>query len=109
MGDPHDSPGDDRPVVDGTRATPEELRAEVDRLSDERRQEADELRDDIGATVHELAGRLDVPARTKARVRTVPPAAWAGAAGAAAGATGLVVLLRARRSASSRRRGRRRR
>ncbi|MEU7811572.1 hypothetical protein [Pseudonocardia sp. NPDC049154] len=106
MADPQE---DDRPVVDGTRATPEELRAEVERLTDERRQEADELREDIGATVHELAGRLDVPARTKARLRSVPTAAWAGVAGAAAFAAGLVVLLKARRTAPRRRPKRRRR
>ncbi|MCE0767251.1 DUF3618 domain-containing protein [Pseudonocardia kujensis] len=105
MADPQE---DDRPVVDGTRATPQELRAEVERLTEDRRQEVDELRDDIGATVHELAGRLDVPSRAKARLRAVPPAAWAGAAGAAAGATGLVVLLRSRRNASARRPKRRR-
>ncbi|WP_433504890.1 hypothetical protein ACQP04_36000 [Pseudonocardia halophobica] len=101
MADPQE---DDRPVVDGTRATPEELRAEVERLTDERRQEADELREDIGATVHELAERLDVPSRAKARLRSVPPVAWAGAAGAAALVTGLVMLLKARRNAPTRRR-----
>ncbi|MFC5950275.1 hypothetical protein ACFQH9_18575 [Pseudonocardia lutea] len=74
-----ESQGDDRPVVDGTRATPEELRAEVERLSDERRQEVEELREEVGASVHELAERLDVPSRAKERIRTVPPAVWAGA------------------------------
>jgi hypothetical protein len=106
MADPQE---DDRPVVDGTRATPEELRAEVDRLSDERRQEVDELRDDIGATVHELAERLDVPSRAKASLRTVPPATWAGVAGAVAAVTGLIVLLKVRRNAPRRRPKRRRR
>ncbi|MFR9803888.1 DUF3618 domain-containing protein [Pseudonocardia sp. RS010] len=99
---------DDRPVVDGTRATPDELRAEVERLSDGRRQEVAELREDIGATMHQLAERVDVPARVKATLRTVPPTVWAGAAGAAAAVTGLIVLLKARRATSLRRRPTRR-
>lgn len=106
MADPKE---DDRPVVDGTRATPDELRAEVERLTDERRQEADELREDIGATVHELAGRLGVPSRAKTRLRAVPPTAWAGVAGTAAVVAGLVVLLKTRRNAPTRRRPKRRR
>jgi hypothetical protein len=53
----------DRPYVDGTAASPAELRAEVARLADEDRQHVDDLRDEVGDSVAELASRLDVKAR----------------------------------------------
>ena len=53
----------DRPYVDGTAASPAELRAEVARLADEDRQHVDDLRDEVGDAVAELASRLDVKAR----------------------------------------------
>lgn len=45
-----------RPVVDGREPGPEERRAEIDGL-----------RHELGDTVEELAHRVDVPARVKAR------------------------------------------
>jgi hypothetical protein len=48
--DPH------RPVVDGRERTPEELRGELE-----------ELRQDLGSTVEELAHRVDVPTRVRER------------------------------------------
>lgn len=48
--DPH------RPVVDGREHTPEERRAELE-----------ELRQDLGSTVEELAHRVDVPTRVRER------------------------------------------
>lgn len=53
----------DRPYVDGTAASPEELRAEVDRLSQEERFHVDDLREELGDSVAELASRLDVKSR----------------------------------------------
>jgi hypothetical protein len=53
----------DRPYVDGTTASPEELRAEVERLRDEDRQHVDDLREEVGDSVAELASRLDVKSR----------------------------------------------
>jgi transposase-like protein len=63
--DPDDAPplAADRPYVDGATATPEELRAEVRRLSDEDRQHVDDLREEVGESVAALASRLDVKAR----------------------------------------------
>jgi hypothetical protein len=57
----------DRPVVHGSARSADELAAEAEELSDERRQEVDQLRAEVGATVTELAGRLDIPARARAR------------------------------------------
>jgi hypothetical protein len=56
----------DRPVVDTGATPPEEIRAEVADLDDERVQHIEELRADVAATVDELAARLDVPARVAA-------------------------------------------
>jgi len=53
----------DRPFVDGTAASPEELRAEVNRLSNEERQHVDDLREEVGDSVAALASRFDVKAR----------------------------------------------
>jgi hypothetical protein len=63
--DPDDVPplAADRPFVDGTAASPEELRAEVDRLSHEERQHVDDLREEVGESVAALASRFDVKAR----------------------------------------------
>ena len=63
--DPDDVPplAADRPFVDGTAASPEELRAEVDRLSNEERQHVDDLREEVGDSVAALASRFDVKAR----------------------------------------------
>lgn len=58
---------DDRPYVDGTAASPEELRAEVERLSNEERQHVDDLREEVGDSLAELASRFDVKARVADR------------------------------------------
>jgi ATP phosphoribosyltransferase len=57
----------DLPVVDGSATSAEELRAKVEEQSDERRQRVDQLREEVGATVEELAARLNVPRRVRAR------------------------------------------
>jgi hypothetical protein len=53
----------DRPYVDGSSASPEELRAEVERLRLDERQHVDDLREEVGDSVAELAARLDVKSR----------------------------------------------
>ena len=53
----------DRPYVDGAALSAEELRAEVARLGDEDRQHVDDLREEVGDSVAELASRLDVRTR----------------------------------------------
>jgi transposase-like protein len=58
---------DDRPYVDGSAVSAEELRAEVDRLSNEERQHVDDLREEVGDSVAALASRLDVKARVAER------------------------------------------
>lgn len=58
---------DDRPYVDGSAASPEELRAEVERLSNEERQHVDDLREEVGDSLAELASRFDVKARVAGR------------------------------------------
>jgi MYXO-CTERM domain-containing protein len=58
---------DDRPYVDGTAASAEELRAEVERLSNEDRQHVDDLREEVGDSLAELKARLDVKARVAER------------------------------------------
>jgi hypothetical protein len=57
----------DRPFVDGTAASPEELRAEVERLSNEERQHVDDLREEVGDSLAELASRFDVKSRVAGR------------------------------------------
>jgi ElaB/YqjD/DUF883 family membrane-anchored ribosome-binding protein len=57
----------DRPYVDGTAVSAEELRAEVERLSDDDRQHVDDLREEVVDSVAELASRLDVKARIAER------------------------------------------
>ncbi len=68
-GDPDgaDAPTTDRPYVDGTAASPEQLRAEVDRLAFEERQHVDELREEVGESIAALAARLDVKSRVAER------------------------------------------
>jgi ElaB/YqjD/DUF883 family membrane-anchored ribosome-binding protein len=58
---------DDRPYVDGTAVSAEELRAEVERLSHDDRQHVDDLREEVVDSVAELASRLDVKARITER------------------------------------------
>ena len=58
---------DDRPYVDGTAVSAEELRAEVERLSNEELQHVDDLREEVGDSVAELAARFDVKARVAER------------------------------------------
>jgi hypothetical protein len=58
---------EDRPYVDGTAVSAEELRAEVERLSNEDRQHVDDLREEVGDSLAELAARFDVKARVAAR------------------------------------------
>jgi MYXO-CTERM domain-containing protein len=53
----------DRPFVDGPAASPEQLRAEVERLSNEDRQHVDDLREEVGDSLAELASRFDVKSR----------------------------------------------
>lgn len=84
-------PADDRPVVDGTAMSPEELRAEVAKLTDERRAHVDEQRERVGDTVEALAARLDGGARRAGR-RLVT-----GVGAAVAAATVLLLVLARRR------------
>ena len=56
----------DRPVVDGTTATPEQLRTEVDQARDPDQERVAQLRSEVAGTAEELAARLDVPARLRA-------------------------------------------
>jgi hypothetical protein len=58
---------DDRPYVDGAAVTSDELRAEVERLSNEERQHVDDLREEVGDSLAELAARFDVKARVAER------------------------------------------
>lgn len=58
---------EDRPYVDGTAVSAEELRAEVERLSNEEQQHVDDLREEVGDSVAELAARFDVKARVAER------------------------------------------
>jgi hypothetical protein len=58
---------EDRPYVDGAAVSAEELRAEVERLSNEDRQHVDDLREEVGDSLAELAARFDVKARVAER------------------------------------------
>ncbi len=64
---PIDVPTTDRPYVDGRAASPEQLRAEVGRLSFEERQHVDDLREEVGESIAALAARLDVKSRVAER------------------------------------------
>lgn len=57
----------DRPYVDGTAVSSEELRAEVERLSQEDRQHVDDLREEVGDSLAALASKFDVKARVAER------------------------------------------
>jgi len=89
----------DRPYVDGTAHSPAELRAEVAELADPDRQAVDEAREQLAATVGELAARLDP--RTRARAAADSLRAWATRPPVLAGAvaTALLLLLVLRRRA----------
>jgi ElaB/YqjD/DUF883 family membrane-anchored ribosome-binding protein len=58
---------DDRPYVDGTAVSAEQLRAEVERLSNEDRQHVDDLREEVGDSLAELKAKFDVKARVAER------------------------------------------
>jgi hypothetical protein len=87
----------DLPYVDGSAATPEELRAEVARASDPQVQAIEEVREDVAATLDELSSRLDVRRQVAQRTQGARPVVIAIAALLA-----VVVLWRLR---STRRRG----
>ncbi|MCW2716695.1 hypothetical protein [Pseudonocardia sp.] len=59
----------DRPVVDGTATSSDQLRAEVEQESGECRAQVEELREEIAGTATELMTRLNVPARVGANGR----------------------------------------
>jgi|SRR5690242_11337585 len=92
---------DDLPYVDGAKATPEELRAEVAAEvamdDDPEVQQIEEAREELAATVDELRSRFDVRQQVSQRLQAVRPAVIAAAALLAA-----AVLWRL---VSSRRRG----
>jgi hypothetical protein len=62
----------DLPYVDGSAATPEELRAEVARASDPQVRAIEEVREDVAATLDELSSRFDVRRQVAQHV----PRAW---------------------------------
>jgi hypothetical protein len=88
---------DDLPYVDGSAATPEELRAEVARASDPQVQAIEEVRDDVAATLDELSSRLDVRRQVAQRMP--------GAGSVAIAVAALLAALVLWRRRSSRRRG----
>lgn len=68
------------------------------------REEIDQTRTDLGDTVQELAARVDVPARMRARyrrgaarVRRAPVAWLAATGGAVVAAVAIVLVVRGRR------------
>jgi len=97
----------DRPVVDGTEATPKELRAEVEReverMQDDGVQEIEHVREDLGETLDELSSRLDVPARLRTAGREAGGAgAVRAVAASAVVAIVVAVVVRRRRAAQTR-------
>jgi hypothetical protein len=70
----------DVPYVDGSAATPEELRAEVARETDPQVRQIAELRGDVAATVDELGSRLDVRPQIAQRLSRARPVMIAAAA-----------------------------
>lgn len=96
----------DRPLVNGTGTSSEELRARIGQLQDADRQRVEELRAEVAETAEELSARLDVPARVQAGMSNAtaslrvmldgvrPYAAWLTGAGAL---VILVIGLRRRR------------
>lgn len=108
----------DRPVVDGTARSSDDLRAEVRRHGDPDRnllRDNARIREDLGATARELAARLDVRARSRAeatRLRDTALTAGRAHTGLLAGAGAvaavvLAVVLRRARTTGSRRADRR--
>ena len=93
--DPH------RPYVDGSAATPEQLRAEVDRHAGEEVQRVEEARDELAATVAELTARLDPRPRLHSAAERVVETARSPAVLVPVAGVGVLVvlarLLRARR------------
>jgi len=83
----------DLPYVDGSAATPEELRAEVARASDPQVQAIEEVRDEVAATLDELSSRFDVRRQVAQHMPGARPVVIAVAALLAA-----VVLWRRRSS-----------
>jgi Protein of unknown function (DUF3618) len=101
----------DRPYVDATDRTPEDLRAEIEQLNDPGLDDAEanvrRAREELRATVSELAERLDVPAHARrgaARARDAAVAAARAHARLIAAGTGvlLLALVVRRRSAQDR-------
>ena len=93
----------DRPFVDATDRSADDLRAEIEQLTDPALEDAEatmrEAREDLRATVTELADRLNVPARAGRRAARARDAAvsavraHAGLIGAGAGVALLAVVL----------------
>jgi hypothetical protein len=75
---------DDLPYVDGSKATPEELRAEVAaevaKSNDPEVQQIEEVREELAATVDELRSRLDVRRQVSEGLQAARPAVIAAAA-----------------------------
>jgi hypothetical protein len=90
-----DEPGE-VPYVDGRLATPEQLRAEVERESDPQMQRIDEVRDELAATIEEIGRRVDVRPRIVQGLSRLGP----GFAAAAALLVGIVVWRRRRNGSS---------
>jgi ElaB/YqjD/DUF883 family membrane-anchored ribosome-binding protein len=97
----------DRPVVDGTSVSPDQLRAEVEQTQDIDTRPVEELRADVADTVQELSARLDVPSRVKqqasANLQATREVAREnpGILAAAAASVALVVIALWRRSRRS--------
>lgn len=89
----------DRPYVDGSAATPEQLRAEVDRHTGEHVERVEAARDELAATLTELSGRLDPRPRVQdLGQRVVAALRRPVVLGPAAALAALVVLRRVRRA-----------
>ncbi|WP_214403842.1 DUF3618 domain-containing protein [Pseudonocardia lacus] len=88
-----------RPYVDGSAATPEQLRAEVDLHTGEQVQRVEEARDELAATLAELVARLDPRPRLQAAAeRIVASTRRPGVIAPVAGVGVLVVLARLARA-----------
>lgn len=97
----------DRPVVDATSVSPDELRAEVEQAQVADPRHVEELRADVADTVQELSARLDVPTRVKQQASANLQAGREvarenpGVLAAAGASLALVVILVWRRSRRS--------
>jgi hypothetical protein len=90
--DPH------RPYVDGSAASPEQLRAEVDRHRGEEVERVEAARDELAATLTELSNRLDPRPRVQdLGQRAVAALQRPVVLGPVAALLALVVLRRLRR------------